>query len=190
MGANFNVAGPASISVGLGASGAAVWLGRTQGDAEFRETLFERNVQADASGEAAADVALVGKECFLTVRMAYFDPTVMNLVRARTTGGTLGGIAAGDIGGLVLTNKLSFPVWCVAPYQAIRSAFTSNEPGVQLLWAYCAREVPVNMGTKEQVISLTFRGLTNLDMGALTGTCWNQVITGAAAPPTSSPVHA
>lgn len=172
------VPGPAQIATGTGSAGAAEFLGYAKEGVRIRETAFKRPVRADFAGtQMPADMALEGKIAMIEVPILKYDPAVLSHLSGRMLGGAGGVVQANEIGTLVLTEGKSFQLWIKSPYQS-KSAFSNYAAGYRFPCAILPDDMSWNISTEEQVIRMTFIGLVSMNTSTLSGTLYDNDMTG------------
>lgn len=174
MSTHFYVPGPADLGTGTGSSKAMQFLGYTRDGVHVREDLLTRAVIADYAGpQMPADVMIIGKILTFTCELVKFDPAVMTLLMARYSGGTAGLILANEIGTLMVAEGRTIPVMVRSRYQAAKSQFSGNLPGIRMPNGFLDQSHEYNLATIEQSHRLTFTQITTIDSGTLSGTVWD-----------------
>ena len=172
--------GPCEIAVGtfnttdIGyANDEYEFLGTTREGGRAQEILYTGNIPADYAGSDGmpADIRISGKGIVVVCQIQNFNPFVMKRLKSRYYGygaglgsglNNPGKIAYCDIGGLLIQERRYIPI-CIRSLNAV-AKYPNNEGGLWVPMCFPSGEMGWDYAAREQVYSLTFLGVTYMNM--------------------------
>jgi hypothetical protein len=145
------------------------FLGTTREGGRAQEVLYSGNIPADYAGSDGmpADIRLSGKGLVIVCQVQNFNPAVMRRLKTRYWGNIRdliipGQIDTSDIGGLLMQEGRYIPL-CIRSMNGF-TKYPTNESGLWVPMCFPSGEMGWDYAAREQVYSLTFLGLTYMNM--------------------------
>lgn len=168
--------GPCEIAVGTGSRAtlgldntAYEFLGTTREGGRAQEILYTGNIPSDYAGSDGmpADIRLSGRGIVVVCQIQNFNPAVMLRLKARYWGNFRGlslpgQVDVADIGSLLIQESRYIPI-CIRSMNGL-SKYPTNESGLWVPICFPSGEMGWDYAAREQVYSLTFLGVTYMNM--------------------------
>lgn len=148
---------PAPASVG--GTPTYAYLGQTEGDLMKSDSMMESDIHVDQHGPALPDdVAYLGEETFLQGTLIKYVESVWQSFQARVAGGTMGTIAAADIGTLLHAERKFFLLAVTSGYQS-KTPFAAQPPGYTFPFIYLSRNADTSLSVQKKRNRFSIRAL-------------------------------
>lgn len=131
------VTGPCHLFLGVGPSGAAIYLGTAERTPEIQIRPSWSPVFNSIAGEVPFDWLFEGEEAFLTADLTRWNEPVYAASASRpNAGATRGRNIPGDLGTLMISEGFAYQLWALFPYSILKPAFSDQQQGFRFPAAF------------------------------------------------------
>lgn len=179
----FYVPGPSIIQVSTGTSGALQFVGFNEQRTRISVGAKFKDVFTDYAGEMLpADCSFQGIDAYIMMDLSQFNEAIVSKIAARLngTGVVEGAIGANAIGTMMLQEGFYYRVLIQSAY-AGKTGYSTMIPAYNFLTCIPVDNYDVSLNATPKVPRLVFRAITKISPTNLTGTLYNNDVTGAVS---------